>query len=77
MCIREDITEPTRNIEDVLECHQTTLMAVGLASDLELDRTDTSNRNLFLTRYCEDIAVEGSESLEPGLVNSDVDVGSR
>ena len=52
-------------------------MAVGLASNLELDRTNTSDRNLLLTCYSEDIAVEGREGLEPGFVNGNVDVGGR
>ena len=75
--VREDITGPTRHIKDVLKVNSTTLVAVWLAADLELDRTNASDGDPLLACYGEDISVEWRETFEPVFVDGNVHVRSR
>lgn len=74
--IGEDIADPTRYIEHIVQRNDAALVVVRLASDLEVDCSDTSDGDLLLAGYGEDIGIEWGESLEPILVDGNVNVAS-
>lgn len=46
--VRDDVTKPARNMQDILEKHLLGLSAPRLAADLELNRADAFDRDLAL-----------------------------
>jgi hypothetical protein len=74
--IRDNVTDPLGNMENIFQADRVTFFASCRTTYLDLDGSDTTNRDRTAVGHSESITLEGCVRLEDCSVDGYVDIGS-